>query len=158
LAKFLNDPVNEMKSSHNIPYLVPKLHAIPVLLLALAVPLAGCVTKAKATAQARAAYLQGQQDAFMRMQQSRQDPNSQLPQSPEVTQIVRIEGSVRNPVLPWRLNLTLAQAILDAGYNGTTDPTEILIVRNGRAMRLDVAQFLAGQDVSLLPGDVIRIK
>ena len=86
-------------------------------------------------------------------------PQLQAPQ-PAIpnTQSVTIVGPVRNPVLPWRLGLTLAQAIVDAGYASDTDPTDIVVVRSGRAVRVDPRQLLAGQDVTLQPGDVVQIK
>jgi molybdopterin converting factor small subunit len=108
--------------------------------------LAGCVTKAQAQAQARAAYLAGQQEALMRLQQTQAQGPS-----------VRINGPVRNPVVPWTPGLTLSQAIMAADYQAAGDPTEILVVRNSRASRVNVRSLLSGQDVPLQPGDVVQI-
>jgi hypothetical protein len=135
-----------------------------LLLVLLAIPLNGCVTKAHANAQAREAFLEGrrvgQQEALSRMQpQAQPQPQVQPLQEPTTsTQSVRIVGPVRNPVLPWKAELTLGQAIIDAGYASTTDPSDIVVMRNGKAFRVDPAQLLAGQDVPLLPGDIVQIK
>jgi hypothetical protein len=117
-------------------------------LLLLAVVFGGCVTKSKANAQARAAYLAGQQEALMRMQRSQ--PQSQGP-------IVTFNGDVRNPVVAWTEGLTLARAFLAAGYYGAGDPAQIYIVRNGMATRVDPSQLLAGVDILLRPGDMVRL-
>src|SRR5208283_4470576 len=85
-----------------------------VLLLALA--LGGCVTKKAADAQARKAYLAGQQEARMQMQQYQTQG-----QGPCVT----VNGEVHNHVVPWIQGLTLAKALLAADYYGTTDPGQI---------------------------------
>ena len=105
--------------------------------------LEGCVTKAKAREQARAAFMAGQQSAMMRMSQ---------PQKPVVTLI----GQVQTPTLPWTEGLTLAQAIVNAGYSGK-DPKQIFIVRGGQAVPVDPKQLLNGEDVPLQAGDLIQI-
>jgi hypothetical protein len=139
-----------MKSEIPEPVAEP-VHKTVVLALILPLLLAGCVTKAKADAQARAAFTAGQQEA-LRAQQGPQQPQS------GATQKVTIMGQVKNPVLPWQPGLTLAQAILDAGYSGSTDPTDVLVVRNGVATRVEVDKLLTGQDLPLLPGDLVQIK
>ena len=110
--------------------------------------LTGCVTKAKAKEQAQAAFLAGQQQAMVRMQQQ------QLQQSRGA--IVSFVGPITNPSIPWTSDLTLRQAIVEAGYTGT-DPGRIFIVRNGQAIQVDVKQLLAGQDQPLMPGDVVQL-
>jgi hypothetical protein len=114
--------------------------------LLLCSTLAGCVTKAQAKAQARAAYLQGQQEATIRLQQ----PQLQGPS-------VRIIGPVKNPVVPWTSRLTLSQAILAADYEAPGDPIEIIVLHNGMASRVNVRNLLNGQDVPLQPGDVVQL-
>jgi hypothetical protein len=116
------------------------------LALLLCAALAGCVTKARAKAEARKAYIAGQQEAMMRLQQIQ----AQAPS-------VRINGPVGKPVVPWTPNLTLSQAIMAAGYHGVGDPAEIIVVRNGLARRVNVKDLLGGQDVPLQPGDVVQI-
>ena len=126
------------------------VRGIGCLLLLLLVSLSGCVTKAKAKAQAQEAFLAGQQQA-LRIQQQQQ------PQPPQA-KAVTIVGQVRNPLLPWRPDLTLAQAIIEASFSGPSDPIEIFVVRNGQAVKADINKLLAGQDMQLLPGDIVQIK
>jgi hypothetical protein len=110
----------------------------------------------------QAGYRAGQQDARMQSQtpgQPQPSPTQALPQTPAPSQqSVIIVGPVRNPIIPWRLGLSLAQAIISAGYSGETDPSEILIVRSGTARRIDFSKLLAGEDVPLMPGDTVQIK
>jgi len=113
------------------------------LLALVAVALGGCVSKSKANAQARAAFLAGQQQAA-RMQQA---------QGPSVT----INGEVRNHVVPWTQGLTLAQAIVTAEYCGAKDPGQMILVHKGIATRLDPKQLLSGVDVLLQPGDIVQL-
>jgi hypothetical protein len=107
------------------------------------VALGGCVSKSKANAQARAAFLAGQQQAVARMQQA---------QGPSVT----INGEVRNRVVPWAQGLTLAQAVVAAEYIGAKDPGQIIIVHLGVATRVDPRQLLSGVDIPLQPGDIVQ--
>ena len=106
----------------------------------------GCVTKSKAQAQARDAFAAGQQQAMTvsRMQQQ---------MGPTVT----VVGQVRNGVIPWTVDLTVAKAIVTAGYFGASDPHEIYVVRNGKATSIDSKQLLNGEDMPVQPGDVIQI-
>lgn len=107
---------------------------------------AGCVSKSKAEAQARAAYLAGQQDAAARLQRN------QLQGA-----IVTINGLVRQSVLPWTQQMTVGTALIAADYYGP-DPTQIVIMRGGRALTVEAADLLAGRDVQLLAGDVVQIQ
>jgi protein involved in polysaccharide export with SLBB domain len=110
----------------------------------LSLSLAGCVSKAKARAEAKAAFLAGQQQAMARMQQTR-------------GAVVTILGPVTNPNIPWTQDLTVAKAIVDAGYTGANDPTHIVIVRNGQAITIDPKKLLSGEDVPLQAGDFIQL-
>src|SRR5712671_6017552 len=97
--------------------------ALIFLCLSLAfTSLSACITKSKAKAQAREAFIAGQQEAMARM--------AQQPQKPSVTFI----GPVKNPTIPWTHELTLAKAILAAGYIGAVEPSHIMIVRNNQAI------------------------
>jgi len=111
----------------------------------------GCTTKAKARAEARTAYLAGQQEAIMRMQQSKA---STAPAGPTVT----VQGRVKNPVVPWTEDLTAAKAIVAADYYGLSDPREIIIVRQRKAIRLDPRKLLNGEDPPLQPGDIMELR
>ena len=121
-----------------------KIHTLLLCLLVLAASPSGCTTKSKAKAAARAAYSTGQQQATERILQSR---NS-----------VTIMGPVRNPLVPWTQDLTLAKALVASDYYGKANPREIVIVRSGQPMPVDPKQLLAGEDVPLEAGDVVHIR
>jgi hypothetical protein len=104
---------------------------------------AGCVSKAKARAQAQEAYMAGRRDA-QRVQAA--------------TPTVTVTGPVRNGSVPWTPELTLARAIIAAGYLGQAEPTGIVIVRNGEETRIDATRLLAGEDVPLESGDVVKLE
>jgi hypothetical protein len=110
----------------------------------LTVTLAGCVSKAKADAQARAAFMAGQKQAMARMQQT---------QGPSVT----VNGEVRNHIIPWTQGMTLAQAVIAAEYCGAKDPSQMIIVHNGIATRLDPKQLLNGVDIPVQSGDIVQL-
>ena len=112
------------------------------LLLALA--FSGCTTRANARARERAAFVAGQQQAMERILQSRSS--------------VTVVGPVRNPLIPWTEDLTLAKALVAAGYYTKGDPKEIIIVRNGQSMTMDPRRLLAGEDVPLEAGDVVNVR
>jgi hypothetical protein len=67
-------------------------------------------------------------------------------------------GPVQNPLIAWTEDLTLAEAIVAAGYVGTRDPREIIIVREGQPIRVDPEQLLHGEDVPLQPSDIVEIR
>ena len=118
------------------------------MLLLLAVAGGGCVSKSKANAQARKAYIAGQQETMMRMQQMQTQG-----QGPCVT----VNGEVRNHVVPWTEGLTLAKALVAADYLGAADPAQIIILRNGVGKRVEPKQLLSGVDIPLQPGDVVHL-
>jgi protein involved in polysaccharide export with SLBB domain len=119
---------------------------IPVALaLLISMPeFTGCTSKSKAKEQARAAFMAGQQDALLRMKE---------PRPPSVT----VVGNVRNPTVLWNPELTLAKAIIIAGYRGARDPNQILLIRNGQAVQVEPKQLLSGDDMPLQAGDMIQI-
>ena len=116
--------------------------------LLVAVTFGGCVSKSKADAREREAYLAGQQQAAARMQQAQMQG-----QGPCVT----VNGEVRNRVVPWTEGLTLAKALVAADYYGAADPGQILIVHNGIATRIEPARLLSGVDIPLQPGDIVQL-
>ena len=122
--------------------------SLAVSLLLSGMVLCGCVSKAKADAQARAAFFAGQQQALRQMQ------GQQLPEGPTVT----VLGAVQNHLVPWTRDLTLAKALVAAGYIGTADPVEIIITRDGVEKRVDPKGLLEGQDAPLEPRDVVEVK
>ena len=115
--------------------------------LCLTLAAVGCISKSRADAEARAAFAAGQQQAMERMRQAQ-------PQGPTVTFV----GPVRNTLVPWSAELTLAKAIVAADYLGPKDPTEIIIRRGSEEIRLDPRKLLGGEDVSLLPRDIVELK
>ncbi|HSU54261.1 MAG TPA: hypothetical protein VLT36_09400 [Candidatus Dormibacteraeota bacterium] len=124
---------------------LPRLQASIACLCA--VLSAGCVSKSKAKAQAQAAYLAGQQQAMARMQM--QQPRGQ-------GQVVTVVGQVQNGIVPWTEEMTVAKAVVAAGYAGG-DPKQIFVVRGGQAIPIDPGQLLTGSDIPLLPGDIVQI-
>ncbi len=119
-----------------------------LLLLALGTTLSGCVSKSTANAEARAAFATGQQQGMMRMAQQDQSQAS----------TVTVVGQVRNSVIPWTPDLTLAQAIVAADYFGKGNPTSIIIVHNGVGRMVDPKKLLSGEDVPLAEHDVVTIR
>ena len=75
-------------------------------------------------------------------------------QGPTVT----VLGEVRNQLVPWTLDLTLAKAVVLAEFYGRTDPTQITIQRDGQEIQCDPRRLLNGEDVLLQPNDVIILK
>jgi hypothetical protein len=123
-------------------YKVRWLFILPALAL-MALAAAGCVTKSQADAQARAAFLAGQQMAYQSMGQTMTD--------------VVVLGSVDKHNIPWVSGLTLAQAITTANYTGAHDPTEIVVKRNSVEQRIDPKKLLGGEDMILQPGDIVTV-
>jgi hypothetical protein len=107
----------------------------------------GCVSKTKAKAQAKAAFLAGQQESAGRAKLAEMSAGN-----------VTIIGPVRNPAVSWSEDLTLAKAIVAAGYVPANDPRQIVIIRNGEAIMIEPKRLLAGEDVPLLRGDVLQIQ
>jgi hypothetical protein len=107
--------------------------------------LAGCTTKAKAKVREHAAFVAGQQEVLMRLQQA-QDTN------------VTLIGPVKNPVISWTEDLTLAKALLAAQYQSQRAPRQIIIMRGGQAIAMDPNQLLNGEDVPLQAGDRVEIR
>jgi protein involved in polysaccharide export with SLBB domain len=116
--------------------------------LGIAIAFAGCVSKAAAQKKERAAYIRGQQETMMKMQQAQMQG-----QGPCVT----VNGEVRNRIVPWTEGMTLAKAIMAAGYYGATDPVQIIVVHNGIARRIQLHQLMSGVDIPLQPGDIVQL-
>ncbi len=129
------------------PHTAPQRAGVKAIfwVLLLALGLAGCTSNSNAKAQAREAFVAGQQQALARMLQAR-------------ALNVTVLGPVHNPVMPWTEDLTLAKAIVAAGYYGRTDPKGIVIHRNGQVMPVAPKQLLSGEDVPLQAGDVVEVR
>jgi len=107
---------------------------------------AGCVSKSQAQAQARLAYMAGQRDAFAQMQHQQAEPD------------IKFIGPLNNPTVKWYQGLTLAKAIVAAGYNSTKDPQFIIIRRPNQEIQLDPKRLLDGDDIQLQAGDVVEFR
>jgi hypothetical protein len=104
----------------------------------------GCVSKSKANAQARAAYLAGKQQGM-----------AIKAQGPAVWFV----GNVRQPLVPWTNGLTLAQALLTANYQGQSDPGQIMVYREGQPpINVSPKELLQGSDLPLEAGDRVEIR
>ena len=111
-------------------------------LLALAV---SCTTKSKARAQAESAFNAGKAAAEEHARVAK-------------TSIV-VSGDVRNPVVPWKEGMTLADAILAAGWRGLRDPARILVTRDGQTVPVAIRTLLRGEDnFELLAGDTLVLE
>ncbi len=128
--------------------MVPKWMVI-TLLWCLAglilLPVCGCVTQSKARADAHAAYLAGQRDAYASMAAT------------ERTSIT-VYGPVENHSVPWVEGLTLAQTIATANYTNLGSPKEIILLRRGENATINPQDLLNGHDVPLEPGDTITLR
>jgi hypothetical protein len=68
-------------------------------------------------------------------------------------------GPVETPRVPWTEELTLANALVAAGYTGRGSPKQLVIIRVGQQpIVVDPQQLLKGEDVPLQAGDIIDIK
>jgi hypothetical protein len=115
------------------------------ILSLLVLLLTGCVSRKESEMQARQAYLAGQQQAARQWQSER---------PPEVA----VQGPVRNPVVPWVDDLTLAKAIVDADYTGFMNPIFIRVIRNGQMIEeMRGIDLLHHQDFPLEPGDIVVV-
>jgi hypothetical protein len=118
---------------------------IAALLVSTMMALSGCVTKSKANADARAAYLAGQKDAYAAIAAAQRTG-------------IKVVGPVQNPEVPWVEGLTLAQAIATATYIAQGNPKEIILLRRGESATIDPRDLLNGHDVPLEPGDTITLR
>jgi hypothetical protein len=107
--------------------------------------MAGCVSKAKAKADARRAYLAGRQEAVRNMQRV-SGPT------------VMVVGQVIKPIVPWVEGLTLGAAIVEADYFAPHDPQTITIIRKNQPIPVDPKRLLRGEDMPVEAGDVIEIR
>jgi hypothetical protein len=71
--------------------------------------------------------------------------------------IVHVRGDVRNRIIPWSDDLTLAGALVEADYVGRMDPLSITVTRGRKVTRFSASRLLSGGDMFLQPGDVIDI-
>ena len=118
-----------------------------VACLALAL-VAGCASKEKAAKQKAAqqkAFMAGQEQAWQQYKQIH--PNS-----------IRFDGPVANPIIAWSEDLTLMQAIVQAGYGAPGNPSVIIVMRGNEQRRFTAQQLLNGGDFELQPGDHVILR
>lgn len=104
---------------------------------------AGCVTKSQADAQARAAFVAGENVAYQNMASTQSS--------------VTMLGDLQKHQVPWMAGLTLGQALASAGYQGQHDPQDIILKRNSVETHIDPKDLLNGRDVTLQAGDVVLV-
>ena len=99
-----------------------------ILVLAFALVASGCASsKDKQSDEARGHFIAGQEEAFATMQRSG-------------ILLVRLIGPFQRPVILWQPEMTLAEAIVDAGYLENQDPSQILIQRGAEVFDVAAAQ------------------
>jgi hypothetical protein len=138
-----------------INYSMNALRSVSLIVL-LALIASGCAHhQDKSQAQLLRAYTAGQQAARAQMQSQVAQPQ---PMQQGTEPQVRVLGPVKNPVLMWSADLTLARALVQAEYLPSTAPTAITIYRNNQPLQIDVQSVLQGQDYPLFPGDIVHIQ
>jgi hypothetical protein len=136
----LSDPLRR-PARHGFPFLFRLLSAVLALMTIL-----GCKSPAK-----KRPGVEGYHELLRAQQQALALEQSQMP-------TVHFRGSVQNPLVPWREELTLAEALLDAQYTLPLAPRAIRVHRQGRTYPVDVRRLLRGTENPLLePGDVIEV-
>jgi len=124
----------------------PQMKPLVVIsFLLLTVLTNGCVSKSTARAQARTAYLAGQREALAKA-------------AAEQRLSVLFDGPVQNHEVEWTDGLTLAQAIVNAGYNARGIPKQIVLTRGGESAQVDPKSLLRGAEISLEPGDTVTLR
>jgi hypothetical protein len=109
---------------------------------------AGCVSQKKANMEARAAFISGEQQAM----QAR--IHAQQAQGP----VVFLQGPIQNPIVQWRENMTLSEAIVAANYTAFMNPRLVRVLRGTQVVgELKGIDLLHHQDMSVEPGDTIII-
>lgn len=71
--------------------------------------------------------------------------------------IVHVRGAVRNGIIPWSEDLTLAGALVEADYIGRVQPLSVTVTRGRQVQRVSASRLLSGHDMFLEPGDVVDI-
>jgi hypothetical protein len=85
------------------------------------------------------------------------DPAAMQEAMRQAQMVVQVRGDVRNRIIPWSEDLTLAGALVEANYIGRWDPLSVTVTRGRKVQRFSAARLLSGVDIFLEPGDVIDI-
>lgn len=115
-----------------------------VVYLCVAILITGCISKSKSDLLVREAYLAGQKQALDKKQNQ--------------SQVVIVRGDVKNEIVPWTEDMTVAKAILQAEYLGLADPKRIIVVHNDVGTEIKPSDLFRGKDVPLEPGDMVVLK
>jgi hypothetical protein len=116
-----------------------------VLVGGLVLGITGCVSQSTARREHLKAYEEGRQKALSE-QATQNDP------------VVWFRGDIRNPRVPWREGLTLAEALLTAQYTWSWDPHLITVTRDGKVYPVNPKMLMRGTDNPVLEaGDIIEV-
>lgn len=85
------------------------------------------------------------------------DPAAMQDAMRQAQMVVQVRGPVRNHIVPWNDDLTLASALVEADYIGRIDPLSVTVTRARKVYRFSASRLLSGGDMFLEPGDVIDI-
>jgi len=107
--------------------------------------LAGCASQLEVHRQVVDAYRIGRQEEAAAAAAKAQAP------------CVSVRGNVKNPVIPWTEEMTLARAILDADDQSLTSPRKFFLTRGNRTIEITARQLLNGYDIPLEAGDIVSI-
>lgn len=124
-----------------------RLITVPLVGLLL---LTSCTTKKASERKQRAAYAAGRQYGELAA--------AQAGVAKEGEPAITFSGDVEHRSIPWREDLTLAQAILEAGHNGRRDPRYIVVHRGGQEFKAPAWRLLRGDDFRIEPGDHIEFR
>ena len=111
----------------------------------LIVSLGGCASRQSHQAEVATAHQAGVEAAFEMLHQSG-------------IAVVRMEGPFLRPVILWHDGLTLAQALIEAGYQPPAAPTSIFLQLGREIETVDSSRLLAGEDLAIAPGSVIHAR
>lgn len=113
--------------------------------LILVITLGGCISKSTARKQRNVAFIEGKNAGMMQALQTQ-------------AQSVTVIGDVKNRVLTWNQDMTVATAFLQANYQGVVEPRGFLVRHGSEQFRLSADELLDGKDLQLLPGDTLEIQ
>ncbi len=129
------------------PTISRRAHLLLLLLCAGLIALAGGCKSAKK----KRSGMEGYNDLIRQQQQAMAVEQMQHPS-------VYFRGAVQRQVVSWRENLTLAEAILEAGYSNPLSPRSIRVTRGGRVYTIDIRRLMRGtENPPLEPGDLVEV-
>lgn len=110
----------------------------------------GCTTKKSAQQNQRAAFAAGRQTARLELQQNQAAENA--------PPVITFSGAVRNASIPWREDLSLSRAIVEAGHDSRRNPRAIFVHRGSDVFQIPAWRLMHGEDFQVEPGDHIEIR